>query len=71
MDRMTKQGIHDLLERVLNANTKGEWAFFRFVRYTNGSPMLNIRLSGIEYLEVRAESELIEVVTRAKDATDE
>ena len=71
MEKMARQGIHDLLDRVLDASIGDEWAYFRFTRYSNGSPQLDVSTNGIEYSERRPASELIEAITRAKVATDE
>ena len=71
MKKMVRQGIHDLLDRVLDASLEESWAVFRFTRYTNCRPELEVAFGGNEYAERRTASELGEVVARAKAATDE
>ena len=70
MDKMTRQGIHDLLDRVLNVQD-GKWGSLYFMRTSSGIVKVKLSVSNVSYEEERPWSEVNEVVTRAKEATNE
>jgi hypothetical protein len=68
MDKMTRQGIHDLLDRVLDGVPAQRFVLTRFV---GGSCNL-IVWNGEQRIEQESGwSSIGELVTRAKEATDE
>ena len=70
MKKMDRQGVHDLLERVLNGSGEA-WTSFALRRDSQGNARIKVAFGDRSYEEERPFSEIGEVIARAKAATDE
>ena len=71
MNKTTRQGIHDLLDRVLDASTKEAWPRFWLTRKKNGTTDLAIEIGAVKIDQGFGIGDEVEAVARAKAATDE
>ena len=71
MNKQTRQGIHDLLDRVLNANTEEAWPRFWLTRKTDGTMNLVVRIGAVKIEQEFGVADQAEAIARAKEATDE
>ena len=71
MDKMTRQEIHGLLDRVLDADSSDGWVKFWFTHHRDGTMVLSVQLRGMSIQQEFGEDSLQDVVARAKEATDE
>ena len=69
MDKMTRQGTHDLLDRVLDA--RGGNGFELNTYSVTGRVFLRVDVGAHSYREALPTTELPDAVRRAKEATDD